>query len=627
MGRELSSVEQALVDHVRSGERFDLFAIAQAEGWTPERVTVRAEVIRDILRGELVQRHDPLGLQVHGALIPGVLHLERIQSVMPCELVDCTMVAADISYASFPYLSMRGCQFGPVNGPALFADGVRIEQLLFLSAIEVEAENLRGAVRLAGAEIHNQLILSAAKIQNSSGPAISAGGVSVGGDLFMTDAECVGYGEDGTVDLRGAKFGGQLVLSSSRLSNSDGPALNAYAVEARDLLLNRLAASTSTGYGAVLLSGARVTDHVGLSKAVLSAERACALDADGLLAGGEVHMNRLSANGAGTAAVSFRGAKVGSMTINESRVRSTEGTALDANLMEVDGNFWVGGLEAATTGGDPALIVDDAHIGGRMILMRTTLRSAGGPALRGNRLRVGQELALGKLDAAGEAADGVVQLNQTQVSGDFMLTEARISTEAPTSSYSVDGLTYSGYPRTPDGHQGWLELLRHQTPAYAAQPYQQLAAAARASGHDKDVRTILMAQRRDQLARASTTRAERAWGALTGFTLGYGYQPWRALLLLLATAGTATVLFLLLGNNGGLAHIQGTGSDDCSAIDTFLLAIDASVPILDTGASSTCVVTDSASGDWLKAAALATQASGWGFATLFVAGFTSAVRK
>jgi hypothetical protein len=83
----------------------------------------------------------------------------------------------------------------------------------------------------------------------------------------------------------------------------------------------------------------------------------------------------------------------------------------------------------------------------------------------------------------------------------------------------------------PPKFHGWPHLLREATPSYAAQPYQQFAGAYRAAGHDGEVRSILIAQRQDQIdRRVLTDRTERAWARLTKVTLGYGYQPWRALL-------------------------------------------------------------------------------------------------
>jgi hypothetical protein len=99
---------------------------------------------------------------------------------------------------------------------------------------------------------------------------------------------------------------------------------------------------------------------------------------------------------------------------------------------------------------------------------------------------------------------------------------------------------------------GWLQLFLTATPAYAAQPYQQLASVYRAAGHDADVRKILIAQRRAQLDRGVLTGRERLWARITGVTLGYGYQPWRALLFLLGVVITSVVVAVTLGTHGAL---------------------------------------------------------------------------
>jgi hypothetical protein len=104
-------------------------------------------------------------------------------------------------------------------------------------------------------------------------------------------------------------------------------------------------------------------------------------------------------------------------------------------------------------------------------------------------------------------------------------------------------------------------MLTHRTPSYAAQPYRQLAAATQAVGHDSDTRKVLIAQRRDQLKRkAITSLHERTWAKLTGLTLGYGYQPWRALIgLLVVVAAAVTLVIIAGGQHAGLAHTPRAG--------------------------------------------------------------------
>jgi hypothetical protein len=149
-------------------------------------------------------------------------------------------------------------------------------------------------------------------------------------------------------------------------------------------------------------------------------------------------------------------------------------------------------------------------------------------------------------------------------------------------------LTYAGLPlesaRLPRGISvdHWLDLLRKGTPSYAAQPYQQFAAAHRAAGHDGEVRKILMKQRQDQIDRGGLTRAERAWARLTGLTLGYGYQPWRALVFLVAIAMIAVILALLtLGAHGGLARVDPhpPTATKCSAVERVGVGLDLGLPL------------------------------------------------
>jgi hypothetical protein len=151
-------------------------------------------------------------------------------------------------------------------------------------------------------------------------------------------------------------------------------------------------------------------------------------------------------------------------------------------------------------------------------------------------------------EAVGAGEQVVLALTGARVGGALRLVPVRWEhRQDPRRRMAVDGLTYTGLPQVSvsgvGAAGGWLGLLREATPEYAAQPYQQLAAGHRAAGHDGAARRVLMQQRRDQLdRRAVTDPAERAWARLTGITLGYGYQPWRALLFLLAVVTTSVAL-------------------------------------------------------------------------------------
>jgi hypothetical protein len=114
-----------------------------------------------------------------------------------------------------------------------------------------------------------------------------------------------------------------------------------------------------------------------------------------------------------------------------------------------------------------------------------------------------------------------------------------------------------------------------------------------------------MAQRRDQIdRRALTGRGERVWARLTGLTLGYGYQPWRALLALVVVAATAVSLAFFLGGHAGLARTQPRppGATQCSAVERIGVGLDLDLPLVKTGARDHCDTTTSTTGQVLTVA-------------------------
>ena len=180
----------------------------------------------------------------------------------------------------------------------------------------------------------------------------------------------------------------------------------------------------------------------------------------------------------------------------------------------------------------------------------------------------------------------------------------------------------------------WLDLLRDGTPDYAAQPYQQLAVGYRAQGDERQVREILMAQRDDQLTRTQPRPRwpERLWGQITKVTLGYGYQPWRALLFLGGIMTISCLLAWALGSHGALAQTDKTATPGkpCTVIQQISVGLDLNLPVGTSVARTDCDLSEnstSATAAWLTATSWVLRLLAWAFAALFIAGFTSAVRK
>jgi hypothetical protein len=588
-GRSHSPVEQRLIESVARGAVLDLAGDgpvdeAAMRSWGDER-TVSASVIRDLVRGRLVSEPDPRGLRLRGARIAGQVDLENITSDLALELRDCLLPSGlNLRKAQLLTLALTGCRIEQAAGDAP-VDATRFAaRVLSLERSTATSAGEQGTVRLLAAHV-GTLDFSGARLENTTGPALEADGLQVDQSVFLRDGFiATSTSERGTIRLLGAQIGGQLNCGGARLENTIGPALNADNLQVdQDMLLHRGFVATSAGeQGTIRLLGARA----------------------------------------------------GVLNCSGARLENITGPALEADHLQVDRDVALDGGFAATSAGELGTIqLPGAHIGGVLYCGGGRLENTTGPALNAAGLRVVQDVFLDDgFTATSAAGHTVLVLADVRIGGTFHLDTDRVTHTAPAQGSLIElgGLTYSGLPR-PASRRRWLTLLREHTPGYAAQPYQHLAAAYRAAGHDRDARTVLIAQRRDQNQRAGLAPSERAWGRLTGMTLGYGYQPWRALLLLLATLASAVALSVIGGHHGGLARqpaITGAGAATaCTAIDQIGVGLDLGTPLIKTGARDRCQPTNTTAGQTLTIAGWILQLLAWTFATLFIAGFTGAVRK
>jgi hypothetical protein len=93
---------------------------------------------------------------------------------------------------------------------------------------------------------------------------------------------------------------------------------------------------------------------------------------------------------------------------------------------------------------------------------------------------------------------------------------------------------------TPITAEKRLKWLRLQDPIYfSLQPYEQLAKVFRQMGHESDAREVQIAKNYDLRRYGKLSWHSLMWNKFLGFTVGYGYQPWRAVLILafIATIG------------------------------------------------------------------------------------------
>ena len=429
-----------------------------------------------------------------------------------------------------------------------------------------------------------------------------------------------------------------VALTGCQFEHPAEPPLDGARLTCSVLRLNGARVIGHNDTGAVNLFGAHITGPVGFEGADLRNDSGPVLFADGLRVDQDVFMRggfRATGSSDDDGIVRLLGAHVGgNLEFVGAHLRNDSGPALFADGLRVDQDMFMrGGFRATGSGDAGAVRLLGARIGGNLDCTRAKLRNKSGSALNAGSLQVGQDLNLTDgFTAAGGGKDVAVDLTGAQVRGAFRFDPKRLKHKVgPHQRLAVDGLTYPGLPKQilP---QCWRVLLRDATPRYAAQPYQWLAAAFRALGDERQARETLMRQRDDQLARTDTRRRERLWGWITKVTLGYGYQPWRALLFLAAVVAVSCVLAVVLGSHGALAQTTKTATPGrpCTVVQQVSVGLDLNLPVGTSVARADCELTtdsDSVTAAWLTAVSWFLRLLAWMFAALFIAGFTSAVRK
>lgn len=266
----LTDIEQALVHHVADGTVPDLLHgepanTFVASDWDDSN-TVRAFVIRDIVRGVLVEKPDPRGIQLRGAHIIGRVDLDSVVSTVPITLLNCSLERGmDAVDGRLIYLGLHGCRLEHPSLPVLNADRLSVSSLHLREGTTIVAHNRQGAIRLAGAHISGQLDLSGAVVRSDKGPALHAEDAQVGGSVFFCDGfHATGATDDGTIRLAGARIGGQLNFNTAVMENSSGPALivDQATIERGMFMREGFRASGTGSFGAVSMSAAHIKSQL-----------------------------------------------------------------------------------------------------------------------------------------------------------------------------------------------------------------------------------------------------------------------------------------------------------------------------------------------------------------------------
>jgi len=300
------------------------------------------------------------------------------------------------------------------GGYALSAEGVKVGGDVFLTGGFTAA----GAVWLADAEIGGQLNCGGAQLTRSDNNsyALSAAGVKVGGDVLLDE----GFTAAGAVQLAGADIAGGLSCHGAWLTgtDSDGYALSAAAIKAR---IGVLLTGGFTAAGAVCLDNAEISGQLNCDGAQLTGR-----DSDGYaLAAGAIKCGNVSLGEGFTAgAVQLVGADIArDLGCLGARLtgRDKDGYALSAARVKVGGNvFLTGGFTAAgAVQLTVADIVGQLNCGGA----RLTGRDKDGYALSAAAIKVGGNVVF----TEGFTAGGGISLISARLSHSLVVMPTRLA--------------------------------------------------------------------------------------------------------------------------------------------------------------------------------------------------------
>lgn len=484
------------------------------------------------------------GVHIRGQLLLGGAHISSKEGAAALDLdharIDLGLLARKIKvdgqilmhHAQIGcQVSLRGAKLSNQGDVALRADHLVVDGSLMLD----EKTDVEGQINLHGAEVKCALEISDATIESVGMSAIRADGIRVHHHLLAQDCHVTG-----AINLADATVGGSMVFTDATLEH-DGN----YVFDARRMTVSGRVTMDGkfSSVGAVSFADAAIgTDfYFNDSKFAAAHNRIC-LDLTGSQVQGDVVGNRARIEGfCDLAAIKCGGdvrladatitgvpANVASLgsPVDKRKGGTWRGVALRATSASIAGDL---DLRSSTLG--ESLVLTKATIGHSVLLTDASLSASDGSALV----------------AIGTTAETLDLRLKAQPRANMDLTSGNINslTDSPTSwpisaEIKIDGFRYRRLDSalTPPDRLRWLSRA---TRSYTPQPYEQLASYYIANGNADEARKVnLESIRRSYRARGPMFRV---WGKIQDWSLGYGYQPVRAVIIFLTLWITASIWF------------------------------------------------------------------------------------
>jgi hypothetical protein len=427
-----------------------------------------------------------------------------------------------LQWAQVHRLRATGGRFASPSGYALHADAMHAEDGVYLDrGFQATSE-----VRLVGAHIKGELCCTKGTFSNPSGLALNAERIEAD-DVYLDR----GFSARGQVRFTDAQVKRQLNATGGDFHNERA---GEYALDADGLVCGG-EVYLNEGFhavGAVSLTGAAITGQLNCTDGSFDNREGFALFADGLTTPGMVYLDKgFQAIGE----VRFARATVGRQLVcTDGTFDREHGIALDLTGVVCPGDVLLNstGSEGRNFRATGKILIRDARIARDLNVTNAGLHGAEGFDARG--MRVGGSLTW-TLDPPPE---GPTNLSRAQIS--------RLDDTAeswPKERYTLTGMTYQTVSDhlTLEQRKTWLR----QTDAYSSDTYSQLAKVYRQAGREADAQKILIASQRDlrDKKRGHLPPRSRAWSWFIDRFVGYGYKLHRPFVILLIAGLAGAVIF------------------------------------------------------------------------------------
>jgi sRNA-binding regulator protein Hfq len=623
---------------------------SKAEKWGEDR-QIRADLIRwlcvDRQAKELV---DPKGIQAYGAKIPDALDLSFVTVPFPLTLQHCRLMdETKLIGTEIPELNLEGSRVRSIG-----ASRIHVKGSVFLH----NGFRAEGEVRVLGAQMGGDLDCRNATFKNppqahvaGTGLALAADHAVVKGGVYLRN----GFHAEGEVRFLGAQIGGDLDCDGATFKNP-----LQLGVPGTGLAL---AADRAVVHGSVFLGGGfRAEGKVRLPRAQVEGDLDCS---------NATFENppQPGVDGTGPALSLDRAVVEGNIFLRDGFRSEGEVRLLGAEIagtLDCSNATFENPLQPGVARSGLALAADRAVVTGSVFL-------CDGFRAKGEVRLLGAQTG-GNLECTGPTFSGKLNAGRAAIKGAFLwtsladpagtkldLTNASVGaldddakSWPSTGNLFLDGFVYqriSGGPRDAESRLKWLA---RQDP-FAPQPYRQLAKVLRDEGNDDGARLVLFEMERRRRKQEDRGWFARVWSRILRSTIGYGYDPEKALWWL---AGLSVLGLILFWGGYAAGSIAPTDNVAYSSFkqnshlpphyETFhasIYSLENALPLVKLGQvdrwqpdpdrhweckpakwvpSPLCVALSPTPLRWFRWAQICL---GWILATLFVAGVTGIVRK